>query len=86
MSFITDKQTLVDLNLLGKYKTGSLFNLFNRVKTRGGELLLEDMFRAPLDNEKTINERAAKIEYLKSRGISLSITRENTENASQYVS
>lgn len=85
MSFITDKQTLVDLNLLGKYKTGSLFNLFNRVKTRGGELLLEDMFRSPLDNEKAINERAAKIDYLKGRGISLNIARENAENASQYL-
>ncbi len=53
MTFITDKQTLEDLNLLGKYKTGSMFNLFNRVKTRGGELLLEQYFHNPLtDAEK----------------------------------
>jgi DNA mismatch repair protein MutS len=86
MSFITDKQTLTDLNLLGKFKTGSMFNLFNRVKTRGAELLLEEMFRSPLADKEAINARAAKINYLKGRGVVLDIAREHTEDASHYLS
>jgi len=83
--FVTDKQTLTDLNLLGKYKTGSMFNLFNRVKTRGGELLLEDMFRSPLTEAAAINKRAACIQYLQGTGVTLSIDREQTESASHYL-
>lgn len=85
MSFVTDKQTLADLNLSGKYKEGSIINLFNRVKTRGGELLMEEMFRAPLTNAKDINERVAKIKYLQQLELQLNINRELTEAASQYL-
>jgi DNA mismatch repair protein MutS len=85
MPFITDKQTLADLNLMGKYKTGSLFNLFNRVKTRGGELLLEDFFRVPLTNAVSINDRTGRIKYLQSLDIQLDIDRELTEMASHYL-
>ena len=85
MSFVTDKQTLVDLNLLGKYKIGSMFNLFNRVKTRGGELLLEEMFRSPLTDAKAINHRAACIQYLQGLDIKLDINWELTEMASHYL-
>ncbi|UAY55740.1 MutS-related protein [Arachidicoccus terrestris] len=84
-TFITDRQTLEDLNLLGKYKTGSLFNLFNRVKTRGGELLLESMFRSPLTSSAAINERSEKIRYLQSLPVVLDIEWDRTEDASQYL-
>jgi DNA mismatch repair protein MutS len=85
MSFITDKQTQTDLNLLGKYKTGSMFNLFNRVKTRGGELLLEEYFRVPLSNAEEINHRSAGIRYLQELDIKLDINWDLTEMASQYL-
>ncbi|MBO9573603.1 MAG: DNA mismatch repair protein, partial [Chitinophagaceae bacterium] len=86
MSFVTDKQTLADLNLLGKYKEGSMFNLFNRVKTRGGELLMEEMFRSPLTNAAAINDRVARIKYLQQIGVQLDINSELTETATQYLS
>ena len=85
MSFVTDKQTLSDLNLLGKYKIGSMFNLFNRAKTRGGELLLENMFRAPLTSAVAINNRGARIKYLQDLDVELDINRELTEMASHYL-
>lgn len=84
-TFITDKQTLEDLNLLGKYKTGSMFNLFNRVKTRGGELLLEEMFRNPLTDAKAINGRVKKIQYLQTLDVTFKADWEQTEKASQYL-
>jgi DNA mismatch repair ATPase MutS/transcriptional regulator of met regulon len=59
MSFNIDRQTLDELNLLGKFRNGSVYNLFGQVRTRGGEKLLDDMFRHPLENEQAINERSA---------------------------
>lgn len=59
MGFNIDKQTLDELNILGKFKQGSVYSAFNNVKTRGGEQLLEDMFRHPLNNVDAVNERSA---------------------------
>lgn len=59
MSFNIDKQTLEELNLLGKFRQGSVYHLFNRVKTRGGEGLLDDMFHHPLQDHNAINERSS---------------------------
>jgi len=63
MSFITDKQTLDDLNLLGKYKQNSVFSLFNQTRTAGGERLLEVMFQQPLVDAEEINQRSKVIAY-----------------------
>lgn len=63
MNFTSDKQTLDDLNLLGKYKNNSIYDLFNRNKTRGGERLLDEMFRHPLTDVGCINERSTIIRY-----------------------
>ncbi|HEY0176008.1 MAG TPA: DNA mismatch repair protein [Pedobacter sp.] len=63
MSFITDKQTLDDLNVLGKYKPNSIFNLFNRVQTAGGEKLLEHLFQHPLTDAAEINKRSRIFRY-----------------------
>mgnify|MGYP000335274684 CR=1 FL=1 len=58
MSFIADKQTMEDLNLLGKYKSNSVFSIYNKVRTTGGEKLLETMFRHPLTDAPAINRRS----------------------------
>lgn len=63
MSFITDKQTLDDLNITGKYKPDSLFNLFNQVHTAGGEKLLAEMFSRPLCDAEAINRRSSIFNY-----------------------
>ncbi|WP_436486862.1 MutS-related protein [Chitinophaga sp. ARDCPP14] len=58
MGFNTDRQTMDELNLLGKYRQGSVYHLFNHVKTRGGEQLLDDMFRHPMEHADAINNRS----------------------------
>ncbi|HEY9261022.1 MutS-related protein [Chitinophaga sp.] len=63
MSFIADKQTLDDLSLLGKYNTHSIFHIFNQVKTRGGEKLLDQLFLHPLTDAGQINNRSAAFRY-----------------------
>jgi DNA mismatch repair protein MutS len=59
MNFSIDKQTLDELNLLGKYRQGSVYHLFSRVQTQGGERLLEQMFRHPLSHHEAINARSS---------------------------
>ena len=70
MSFIADKQTLEDLNLLGKYKQHSIFSIFNIVKTAGGEKLLSEMFQNPLNDPEAINRRSAIFKYFQGRQLS----------------
>jgi DNA mismatch repair ATPase MutS len=63
MSFSIDTPTLEELNLLGKFRQGSVYSLFNQIRTRGGEQLLDSMFRTPLDNASAINERSGIFQF-----------------------
>lgn len=63
MSFKIDKQTLEELNLLGKFRQGSVYHLFNKVKTRGGEKLLDNMFHHPLQEFTAINKRSSVFRF-----------------------
>ncbi|WP_343303925.1 DNA mismatch repair protein [Chitinophaga niabensis] len=67
MSFITDKQTLDDLNITGKFSHQSLFSLFNGTQTRGGEKLLDTMFNHPLSDPAAINSRSQVFQYFHER-------------------
>jgi DNA mismatch repair protein MutS len=59
MAFNIDKQTIEELSLTGKFRSGSVYAIFNKVKTNGGERLLEQMFRHPLEEAATINARSS---------------------------
>lgn len=59
MSFIIDKQTVRDLNLLGKYDSKSIYHVYDRTRTRGGRQLIEQMFHNPLTDSEAINARSA---------------------------
>ena len=63
MSFSIDRQTIEELNLPGKFRSGSVFSLFNQAKTRGGEQLLDKMFLNPLLDDAAINERIAVFQF-----------------------
>lgn len=68
MAFIIDKQTLDDLNLLGKFKKNSAFSIFNATRTYKGELLLDSFFRNPLQDEAGIRRRVSVIRYFHEQG------------------
>lgn len=68
MLFTTDKQTLEDLNIFGRYGADSVYNIFNRTVTRGGAALLEDMFRYPLSDHEAINRRSSIIQHFAAAG------------------
>jgi DNA mismatch repair protein MutS len=63
MSFSIDRQTIEELNLPGKFRSGSVYSLFNQAKTRGGEQLLDKMFLNPLSSDTAINERTAVFQF-----------------------
>ncbi len=58
MSFFADKQTLEDLNILGRYKNNSIASLFNATVTTGGRKLMDQLFQQPLSDATEINKRS----------------------------
>lgn len=86
MSFAVDKQTLADLNILGRYVNNSIFSLFNVVITRGGEKLLDKYFHEPLDNAAAINRRSQLFRFFREGKYKFLIDEENLLAAEQYLS
>ncbi|WP_257667315.1 MutS-related protein [Parapedobacter tibetensis] len=85
MAFEADKQTLDDLNLLGKFKHQSIFSLLNQTRTRGGERLLESMFRKPLTTVEEINNRSAVIAFFSKEEVTLPISSEQHDQVTDYL-
>jgi DNA mismatch repair ATPase MutS len=57
----TDDQTIEDLRLFSKRERSGIYDIYNNAATRGGELLLEKMFRQPLSDLEAITTRASVI-------------------------
>jgi DNA mismatch repair protein MutS len=85
-SFCTDRQTTEDLNLLGKYKTESIFSLYNRTRTKGGEQLLEQYFQHPLTEAAAIEERQWNIRSLVGKALVFPVENKAFEALEQYLS
>jgi len=84
-AFVTDKQTLDDLNILGRYKTNSIFSMFNHTVTVGGSRLLEQMFQSPMTNERDINERSAIFSFFEKIKVNLPFRSEEFDEMENYV-
>jgi DNA mismatch repair ATPase MutS len=84
-SFITDNQTLTDLNLLGKYRRGSIFSLFCKVQTLAGERMLDTMFRNPLDDAEAINRRSGLFRHFGLMQLSFPISGKAFEAMESYL-
>lgn len=85
MSFIADKQTLDDLNLTGKYKPDSVYGLFNRVQTAGGEKLLDSLFQHPLSDPDAINQRSGLFQYFQRKGLGFPLRGETLQVMEGYL-
>ncbi|MCD0488636.1 hypothetical protein LPB86_10360 [Pedobacter sp. MC2016-14] len=83
--FIVDKQTLTDLNLLGKYKQHSIYNIFNKVHTKGGERLLQEMFQHPLLDADLINERSTLFKCFEEMDLEFPFEQHMFEQAESYL-
>src|SRR3569833_769053 len=58
----TDEQTIKDLGIFDKRDGDGIYDIYNHVHTRGGEALLEELFRNPMADKDGINRRSAIIE------------------------
>ena len=85
MSFETDKQTLDDLNILGKYSSNSVYSLFGGLVTRGAERLMDQMFAHPLTDADEINRRTAIFRYFKTHALEFPGDSEELEEIDQYI-
>ncbi|HWV70642.1 MAG TPA: hypothetical protein VN040_02960 [Pseudosphingobacterium sp.] len=86
MSFTVDKQTLEDLNLLGKFTPGSIFSLFNKVHTGGGERLLQQLFKHPLTDPSEINKRSSLFRYFQDKGLEFPFSSSEFKVVENYFS
>jgi len=85
-TFQADKQTTEDLNLQGKFKQQSVYSLFNHLQTRGGEKMLEGMFREPLNHPDQINARTAVFEFFQTGNLIFPVIRSQVESMEDYLS
>ena len=65
----TDDQTIDDLGIFGKKNGTGIYDIYNHTNTRGGELVLEEMFRAPLCDQAAINLRSSIIAQFMNAGL-----------------
>lgn len=63
MHLQTDEQTIEDLGIFGKQQGSGIYDMYNHSHTRGGEQLLQEMFRAPLSDKAAINQRSGIIRH-----------------------
>lgn len=59
----TDEQTMADLRIFSGNGEPGLFDLYNRTHTRGGEVMLGEIFRTPLSDKEEINRRSRIIDF-----------------------
>ena len=81
----TDEQTIDDLRIFGKRDSAGVFDLYNRVHTRGGENLLKAIFRAPLNDRKEINARSSIIQYFATHKIVFPFSASLFDMAENYM-
>ena len=86
MAFIIDKQTLNDLKIFGKMKGSSIYGLFNMTRTRGGSVILEEMFRYPLSDVDKINNRTAIIRFFMEKQVSFPFRNDWFDTIEHYLS
>ncbi|PJJ85026.1 MutS-related protein [Mucilaginibacter auburnensis] len=83
--FNIDKQSLDELNLLSKFSPGSVFFLFRKAKSSGGEQLLDEWFRNPLLNHGEINERSALFAFFGAAGITFPFDPQQLSVMNDYI-
>lgn len=84
-AFLTDAQTQKDLNLLGRFDPHSIFSLFNRTRTKGGEILLEKWFHEPFVNPEKINNRSHLFKYFARHGLVLELDEADFSLFERYI-
>lgn len=86
MSSFADKQTLDDLNLLGRYKQQSVLRLFDTTVTAGGRKLMDELFHNPLADAVAINRRSRIFAWFSARQMVFPFTERECAVMENYFS
>lgn len=85
MSFKIDRQSVGELNLMGKFRHGSVYFLFNKVRTRVGEKLMDEMFSHPLSDAAAINRRVAIFEFFAEKNVAFPFEADQVSLMREYI-
>src|ERR1700744_6522144 len=85
MHFTTDRQTIEDLNIFGKRGDSSVYSLFNHTQTRGGAMLMEQLFHEPLSRPEAIRKRIGIVRYFAGAGLEFPCKPEWFDAIEQYL-
>ena len=85
MSFTIDRQSQDELNLMGKFRQGSVYALFNQVRSRGGEQLLDTMFNEPLTDENLINQRSSIFAFFQKVNMQWAFDAQQVQQMQEYI-
>lgn len=80
-----DEQTLDDLRIFSKRDSPGIFDLYNKMHTRGAENLLREMFLHPLADVDEIRRRSSLLAYFTSATISFPFNAELFDQAEKYI-
>ncbi|MGZ2370281.1 MutS-related protein [Ancylomarina sp. YFZ004] len=86
MNFGTDKQTKQDLNLFSKQKGDlSVFDYYNRTKTKGGCLALETLMESPSCDLNEINQRIETIRFISEHQVKYEFDKDALDFIEHYL-
>lgn len=70
---------------MGKFRQGSVYFLFNKVSTRIGEKLMDEMFSHPLTDATAINRRVAIFRFFEEKGIPFPFEADQVSLMREYI-
>lgn len=86
MIFGTDKQTKQDLNLFSKIKGDlSVFDYYNRTKTKGGCLQLESLMENPSSDLSVIKQRVETIRFISDHRVKYEFDKDALDFIEHYL-
>lgn len=81
----TDNQTIDDLRLFAGPDQDGIYDIYNTTFTRGGEGVLEGMFRNPLSDQEAISKRAHIISSFAGMGTAFPFNGALLDNVEKYM-
>lgn len=85
MKLHTDDQTIDDLRIFSKRDIAGIYDIYNHTHTRGGESLLQEMFRHPLSDRDAINTRSSVISAFAQLDLSFPFNASLFDMAEKYL-
>ncbi|AXY73708.1 DNA mismatch repair protein [Paraflavitalea soli] len=82
----TDDQTMEDLRLFARREQPGIYDIYNNTFTRGGEAVLEEMFRNPLSDREQIIARSSVIAAFAKLGTTFPFRPVLLDNIEKYLS